>query len=326
MLSHPEPEDRDPHPEQKPQTFPCNEKFRAALRELRAAGEESNNSISKQLGMSTTTISQYLNDAGCIYPGDVAKLEKGVANMLDGLKRRVRSNISAVECSVSLEIERGIDYIRRTGDVGIITAESGEGKTKALELIEKQMPLAIVFRARMWNRDLGSVESGIFKAIGSAGWERNTKRATFIVEKLRGSNRMLIVDDAHKLTRTAIQYLYDLHDETGCPIALLGTPHLEELVEADTQRASRTGLRWPVDSNSADLAAIMVDKLLPLVGAEREQIIAVSEQVIAEAGHARSLEKQLKLSVELKGKKGIDTWVKAFHAAHTQLIRKYKLN
>ena len=234
--------------------------------------------------------------------------------------------METTDCEVAQEVRTGLEYIRKTNDVGVILAESGDGKTRGIEIYCRENPLAILYQVRQWARDLGSVEGALFEAVGKSGYDGFTKRALFMISKLRGSDRLIIVDDAHKLTRPALQFLFDFHEETGCPVGLVGTFALDELLEDDAQRFSRAGLRWEIKpKNGRKLIEHLVKTLAPGANGETDHVIALCELVAAEHGHYRSVHKQLKLAAEIKESKPKVSWVDAFRAAHTMLIRKYAL-
>jgi DNA transposition AAA+ family ATPase len=329
------------HPEtgrQEQETFTADQFLREQLLVWRNNNKQqdgsphTNASIARKLGYSPAVISTYLatDSAGQLaankYTGDVAKLERKVEDFLRNETRRRLSGVETKDCEVAQEMKTGLEYIRKTNDIGEIIAESGDGKSRGIEIYLKENPTAILFHVRSWARDLGSIEGALFTAVGKAGYDNRTKRALWMVTKLRGSDRLIIVDDAHKLTRPALQFLFDFHDETGCPIALVGTFALEELLEDDAQRFSRTGLRWEVrPNNSRKLIEHLVTSLAPTVNGEFDQVVALCEMVAAEHGHFRSVHKQLKLAAEIKEQKPRTSWTDALKAAHTLLIRKYAL-
>lgn len=305
--------------------------LREALAALRS--EWSNSKLAAKLGVSTSVVSQYLNiddhgnlrPEGSKYPGDVESLEKRILDLLRNEARRKASGVDTVECPTSRELRSALEFVRKTNDVGAILAQAGQGKTRAIELYISSNPLSLSIHVRTWARDMGSVEGLLFDAVGRSGYNGYDKRASYVASKLRGSDRLIIVDDAHKLTRAALQYLFDLHDETMCPIALVGTYQLEDLIKDDAQRFSRTGLRWEIaPEDPSTLIRHMITQLCPGVGSELSQIADLCEQVAKAHGHFRSVHKQLKLTAELKTDK--TTWATAFRKAHTLLIREYKLN
>jgi DNA transposition AAA+ family ATPase len=224
--------------------YPCNELLRNKLREMRDAPGSiwSNSKFGSRLGFSSGVISQYLNDAGNKYRADVTGLEHRIDDFLRNEARRRASGVETVWCDAAEQMKSAFEYIRRTNDIGAIVGESGEGKSRGIELIREEHPLALLFTVRAWSNDKNSMQSAIWECIPHAGYDTQTKRATFMVTSMRGSDRPLLVDDAHKLTRPALHWLFDFYDETNIPIALFGTPDLLAKLEDDSQRFSRVGL------------------------------------------------------------------------------------
>lgn len=313
----------------------CNELLRNKLREMREATGSiwSNSKFATKLGVSSAVISQYLNDAGCKYDGDVKGLEVRIDDFLRNEERRRASGIETTWSDASEQMKAAFEYIRRTNDIGAIVAESGEGKTRGIELIREEHPLALLFTVRAWSCDKNSVQSALWDCIPHVGYDSQQKRAAFMCTSLRGSDRPLIVDDAHKLTRPALHWLFDFYDETNIPIALIGTIDLIDKLEDDSQRFSRVGVHMPIKTRwnskegiktGKDLIRKMVKTLAPDSNGDTGELIDLCEQVARQHGHFRSVHKQLKLAAELKSKHHW-TWPQSFRNAHELLLRQYKL-
>lgn len=355
QLSHPEPEDREPAAPAAEAPVPasgkvlktlteerdgktrtivvrtCNELLRSKLLELRdrESSPWSNSKIATRLGVSSGQVSQYLNERGCIYDGDIPGLERKIDDFLRNEERRRATGVVTTWCDPAEQMLKAFEYIRKTNDIGAIVAESGEGKTRGIDLIRETHPLAILFHVRAWSCDKNSLQSALWDVIPHVGYDSQQKRASFIVTSLRGSDRPLIVDDAHKLTRPALHLLFDLYEETNIPIALIGTEDILPKLEDDSQRFSRVGIHWPVKPDhkkGRKLLEHMVHNLCPkdTLNGDRDELLDLCEQVATQHGHFRSVEKQLKLAGELRST-GKLTWPQAFRSAHTLLLRQYQL-
>lgn len=314
-------------PTSKPSVDPV---LQAQLAAMREAGS-SNNKLAKSLGCNAAYVQGYI--AGD-FPGELDKFERKLVDFFANESRRKASGVETIESSTAAQIKTACELIRKTNDMGAICAPSGEGKTRGIELYLVSNPTAILYRTTVWSCDKKAVEAAMFDAVGRDGWDKQTRYATFMVNKLRGSNRFIIVDDAHKLSRPALQWFYDFHDATQCPIALFGTLALLDKLEDDPQRFSRSGYYQEIKQVDAkgnlvvDRALIksLVKQLAQDANGETENLIDLSEQVAAEHGHYRSVHKQLKLAAEIRsGAKNI-SWPQAFRAAHTKLIRNYKIS
>jgi len=309
-------------------TSPTRESL-LALIERRAAGDDklSNAKLAKKLGYSSSVVSQYLAPEGNKYTGDLVAFEKSVDDFVRNELRRKASGVDTIETKAVQDLATALGYIRKTTDVGIVLSESGETKTRAADHYAAKNPLAILVRARQWLKDEHSVMNKMFESV-KAGYDNRTRRIDHMLAKLTGSERLIIVDDAHKLTHSALQWLFDLHDETLCPVALVGTFELEAKVANDPQRFSRVGLRWEIKpEDPKELIEHLITSLCPgITTPEQRQIFPLCEQVAEQHGHFRSVHKQLKVSAEIReGKPGL-SWEEAFKAAHAMLVRKYPLN
>jgi len=305
-------------PEMPAKTYPCNHTLRDRLREMRDApgSKWSNSKFASRIGFSVAVLSQYLNEDGNKYSGDIAGLEHKIDDFLRNESRRRASGIETSTSDVSTELRAALEYVRKTNSIGEIFAESGEGKTRGLDLYLQDNPTAILFRVRSWSRDLQSIEGAMFDVVGRAGYDKQTKRAVFLVQKLRDSDRLIIVDDAHKLTKPALQWLFDLHDETNCPIGLVGTFALEDTLNEDPQRSSRVGISYPIKTrNVRPLIAHMVKQLIPDANGEAGILCDLAEEDARQHGHYRNVHQRLKLAVELKEGNSKLTWAKAFEQA-----------
>jgi DNA transposition AAA+ family ATPase len=316
------------------QTYPCDEALRKQLLEMRRMiGPDekplwSNSRLASKLGCSTSIISQWLSPEGNLYEGNIKKWERSAEDFLRNEARRTSSGVVTVDCDVAQQLRSAFEAIRKTNDVGMLLAEAGYGKTRGIELYHKENPTSVLFTVRSWACDKASIEGELFAAVGTSGYDKQTKRSAFMAKRLRGSDRLLIVDDAHKLTRPALQWLFDFTDETSIPLGLVGTFALEDKIADDAQRFSRVGLRFEIiPEKPRDLIEHIVRAHAPESSGAWQALYELCEQVVAEHGHFRSANKQMKLAAELKAnaRKEI-TWPEAFRRAHTMLVRKYELH
>jgi DNA transposition AAA+ family ATPase len=56
-----------------------------------------------------------------------------------------------------------------------------------------------------------------------------------IIEELDNSNKILLIDEADRLTVKLIEHLRDIHDESGRPIILIGEPSIYAQIKARTR-------------------------------------------------------------------------------------------
>ncbi|HEV2692258.1 MAG TPA: ATP-binding protein [Verrucomicrobiae bacterium] len=305
-----------------------NQTLRTRLLELRAGpkkDEYSNNKMAKRLGVNTSYVSQFCN--GVEFAGDLDNFHKKLDDWFRNEARRKASGVTTIMTGEAKRLHVALDTLRKLNEIGCIVMSSGGGKTRGEELYAKENNTVIHFQVRSWNNDKGSLESALFKAIGSAGYDYQTKRAQFMVQKMTGSDRMLIIGDAHKLTKKALQWVVDFWEETQIPIALVGTQQMHDLLMSDTQRFSRIQF-WDeiIPDSPRQLIEHLAKSLMPDINGELDTVIDLGKQIVQHEGLYRSVYKQFKLAAEIKATSHKPlNYERAIRVAHTKLLRGWDL-
>ena len=305
-----------------------NEALRQRLLELRAGLTKenySNNKMARRLGVNSSYVSQYCT--GNEFSGDLSMFERKLEDFFRNEARRRLSGVETISTDETRSIASALETLRKLNEIGCIVIPSGGGKTRGEELYLKDNPTAIHFQVRAWNNDKNSIEGALFKSIGAAGYDNRTKRADFMVTKLTGSDRLLIIGDAHKLTKAALQWVVDFWEATLIPIALVGTHALQDLLMSDTQRFSRIQLWNEIKpANERILVTHLAKSLFPELNGETESVCDLGEQIVSHEGCYRAVYKQFKLAEEIRsGAKKPITHLQAVRSAHTKLLRDWSL-
>ena len=286
-----------------------------------------NKQLAGELGLrSETAVTKYLNGKP---EGDVARLEGLIDDVMRSRMKRMTTRETLAPTNVTEEMESAFETIRKTNDLGLIEGASGIGKTCGGALYAAKNPTCIHIVASALQRKGTDVIGLLWDQVRPRQWSPwNGTRLAEIFKKLDGASRLIIVDDAHRLSRRGLEMIFAIHDRTGSPIGLIGfDEHIQNTAKIDGQLYSRIGLRWEVRlKDREELAAHLISQFVPDSG---EELKDLALQVITEQGHARALRKQLLLARELKDlaehrRKAID-WPTAFRAAHSKLIRPYEL-
>lgn len=319
--SHPEPEERANG--RRRDALPGDVNLRDALLAHRERHAMTNSSLATELGFSPSVISQYLADGGNKYPGDIARLERRVTDYLTNYERRRLIGVPLITTDQTRQVASALESIRRTGDAGIICGDAGLGKTSGILLYVQDNPTCLCITLVRSKRTETAIEGMVFDAVGRGNWQGNTKRWDHIVARTCASNRLLIVDNAHKATKAGLEWLFDWHDETRCPLALVGNEEVLKNVEDNDQRFSRIGLKLAVRlRRPKPMLRHLVNVLAPDAG---DQLDLLSEQVAEHRGRYRAVAKQLTLAAALREGKPDLAWSDAFRAAHGMLVRNYRI-
>lgn len=317
-----------------PAAAPGSPALRADLARFRKNSGWSNAKIAAAIGYNQSVISQYLNldkegnpsPEGNIYTGDIPAIEKRLREFLRDQRLLLDTGIESIETDASRKITEYLEDIRTSRGFGVIIAEPGIGKSRALDRYCADHELAIIFTAWEGECSRACAEDLLVKA---AEVTRGKQHARDLIEKLRGSNRMIIVDDAHYLTGPALSLLCGFRERTGVSLALVGISRLVEKLAADPQRLSRVNFQRQIRFNKLkDVDALITHHVNALLGdldGETAEVMRLCRVIVSHAGHFRSLHQELARAVRLHRGKPDWPWSECLRKAHRLLIRDYDL-
>lgn len=296
----------------------------AALEQARTEDRQSQAKLAKMLGCDGGTLNKYLNQK---YPADVAPLEAKIEEYLTirANSRRLKSKV--FETTVTAAVGAAINLARITGDtegnISIIYGPAGCGKTKAAELYCATNTMAIFATLTDRTRDGRGVERAIMAAMETSSYKGNQSRWKFLSEKLAASRRPIIIDNSQRLNESGRSWLFDFQDSTGCPIILLGNPEVLDPIKSNDQFFSRFGFKTAVALADKEISAV-AHAVAAQYFDHADDIRDLTALIAKNKGGLRAVKKQCQLAQALKDN-GIGDPRKAFHAAHSKLIRDYAL-
>jgi DNA transposition AAA+ family ATPase len=301
-----------------------NQELIVALESARTDDASSQTKLAKAIGCDAGTLNKWLNQK---YPGNVAELEAKIEDYLRhrGQTRKLRTEI--ISTTVMSAVSSAINLARITGDkegnISIIYGPAGCGKSKSAEYYCTQNPSTILAVLNDRTRDGKGVERSIMAAVETHGYKSNQSRWKWLSEKLRGSKRPILIDNAQRLNASGRAWLFDFQDETGCPIILIGNPEVLAPIKANDQFFSRFGFKTEVALEAKEISAVahaVARQNCEFADDLRDLCAIVAKQ----KGGLRAVKKQCQLAQALHDN-GIADPRKAFQAAHNKLIRDYTL-
>lgn len=279
-----------------------------------------NSQIARLLGSNVTQVSKYRNNN---YQGNIEKFEAALSDFLKSDLSRKSIQTELFDCDFSRSVHSILDLIRSTNDIGLIHSKAGRGKSAACRLYTSRNPTSVYIHLTQWLCDPRGITEHLFRAVDSQSWPGNVNRRQWIADRFTRSNRLIILDNAQRLTAFALRWVFDFSDETQCPIALVGNPEILKPIKLCDQHFSRIGIvREPKAKDARSVAARLIDMHCPIASGV---INDLAVKVIKGPGHSRALVKQLLLTSEILASKVAVDPEEAFRAAHTQLIRDYAL-
>ncbi len=195
------------------------------LKDVMDAHGYSQGQVARAISRSSATINQYVQGK---YSGDVTDLEERIANFI----RRVREKQNALridERFVSTPTARkGLEvlaYAHQECEVCVLYGAAGLGKTMTLKEYARRDDTVIFIEA-----DPGYTARTLLEELcGRLRLSKNGNIHALIdlcVEKLKGSGRLLIIDEAELLPYRALEVVRRLHDKAGIGVVMAGMPRL----------------------------------------------------------------------------------------------------
>ncbi|EBT4616681.1 AAA family ATPase [Salmonella enterica] len=181
--------------------------------------------VARAIGRSSATMNQYVQGK---YNGDIADMEERIGHFL----RRVREKqnalriderfVSTPTASKGLEV---LSYAHLESEICVLYGAAGLGKTMILKEYARRDSNVIFIEA-----DPGFTARTLLEELcGRLRLSKNGNIHALIevcVEKLKGSGRLLVIDEAELLPYRALEVIRRLHDKAGIGVVLAGMPRL----------------------------------------------------------------------------------------------------
>lgn len=180
--------------------------------------------VSKKLDISNGALSSWL---GGTYKGDSERIGKAVQQFLKGqifeAQESVKKDFDFCETSIYKKIEENATLAEHCGEIRVATGLSGIGKTTALKHIKAERSGMILIEAYQ-GMTKQTIFRNICKQIGEdtrGNFDTLFNRA---VDRLKGSERLIAVDEAEHLSFKTIDAIRRIHDFAGNGVLLVGHP------------------------------------------------------------------------------------------------------
>lgn len=187
------------------------------------------------IGVSMTVLSQYRNGN---YKGNIKEVEKKLDEFLNTVDEQVEQKRKAtpykpaedyVETQTSQNIQAMIQYAQVNGGIVIAHGDAGIGKTKAAQKYVVENPhLAVYLEMSPITGTLGNMLKLLARTLKVPETRNKLDMITIIREKLEGTNKVIIIDEAQHLKLSALEQIRTLADpnsitgKKGVGIVLIG--------------------------------------------------------------------------------------------------------
>lgn len=266
--------------------------------------------IATKTGYSESYVSRYLSGTPA---GDVEAFEAALLDMLDAAARRRRWDSVYFETEAVTRCFLYFELIDASNEVGLIHGPAGIGKTKACERYRSDHETAIHFCAREGDGTWYGMVRSIWQKLDTKGWPAKRRqsmgRADYIAGKLRNSDRLMIVDNAQRLSVSGIRWLLDMQDDAGFGLAFVGNTEILEKISSSDQLSSRIKIRRNVmlsddDKETTDWLDDAADKMVATMWPDAARDIRrLARESARQKGHLRRLNSQLRIAIRLSESK-----------------------
>lgn len=202
------------------------EKARSRLINYIGSTGQSQELISKRIGLSPATISQFLS---CSYNGDNEKTAIKINSFIDLQEMRsdyVKAPNFTDELKNTRKINIALDYVYSNKCTGVVAGVSGCGKTTALKNYQRIMNGVIYIQADATKWSPCSILKLIAKSMGETPKCSASDILDKLVDELVGTDKLIIIDEAQHLTARAFDTLRALNDRAEVDVIYAGTPDI----------------------------------------------------------------------------------------------------
>ena len=332
-IPNPNPEENaPPDAAQKKKFEPARKELRDSLERLGRDRGWSRSVLGVKLGVHASYVSKFINGSNDFIIGP---MERAVEDLLKSAQLSSDAAVELFPTFITRRITGVFETARKTSDVALIFSAAGLGKTSACWIERTDRPLTLFLTAVKGGSSAGAMQSQLFELLENRSYDQQTLKRTFIRDRLKNSGRLLLIDNGQRLYADALQYFFDLHDETGIPVVILGNPEVEKTIRRNDQMFSRIGAKEDialppfaaakaeVKKNVAEVVDGILSQMIPAWAAE---IRDLGLQIAWQRGHFRALRKTITLAHELSLQNpALHEPRKAMAAAHTKLVRDYTL-
>lgn len=204
--------------------------------------------VAQELGISSGALSSFISGSYKT-PHTIVPKVKNLME-INEKKKITLTDPPYVETSVSKMVKNAIKYSHIRGKISVVYGDAGIGKTQAFRSYLRENGLAIGITISPTYASITGVNELLAEQLGVR--ERVARKITNeIIGRLRGSGRVLIIDEAQHLTVRALNHIRCLADEAEIGVCLIGNEEVYSKLKGSgkadfAQLFSRIGMREPV--------------------------------------------------------------------------------
>jgi len=295
------------------------EKERAALVDFMEESGKSQRQISRETGLSTSVISQFLNDS---YTGDNEEVARTIRQFLSVSKKRLNT-VSAVNFYPELFNTREVFYActhaHRYNDITLVSGDAGAGKTTALRHYAEHNTGVIYVTANACTTSASAVLGLISQKIGKYTPGRKAALMNALVAQLQDTNRLVIIDEADHLTLDALQAVRNLNDVAQVGIVLSGNDKIHRQMLSGRRSYEFDQLRTRIVIRKKVFNEYTLDEMAGIFPGTADDCLAFLMK-LAQSESLRTAKKLYEVAAEFAAATGSHLSVKHLRSTQKQLF------
>lgn len=277
-------------------------RLRDAVRDRKELGGHSLSMIAAGCGASAPAISSFLSGN---YAGDNDRLAGKLQAWLDAqqAKERLRDARPIVPDFMMTETARTLMSIMESAqfdvDLAVIAGNAGTGKTMAAEAYQQQTNNVFMLTADPSMSSPAALLHELADLLGCN--DKGVRRIRAIVRRLRGTDALLIIDEAQHLSVKAVEEVRAIHDQAKVGVVFIGNAPLNAKFDGLGRTAefaqlfSRIGLRKKINKpRTKDMCV-----LLAAWGIQDNEVEMAAKEIGRRDGGLRSMTKVLRNATKI---------------------------
>lgn len=204
------------------------QKARELVKNLVGQGLISQNQLAKRTGFKPSAISAFVNDKWKGNAGTLYTLAQDLATACDQFLRQRQAEGTSVAGFVwtgfAQQVRDLVEYAVKRKKMGAFSAPAGSGKSMVFRAIQEMTPGAVLVTV---TQKRGAPKSFLERLAQSLGLLENGRAEDIqdrIVRCLHNSDRLILIDEVHKLQVATLDVIREIWDEARVPIVMAGTP------------------------------------------------------------------------------------------------------
>ena len=284
--------------------------------------------LAREAGLSVSRVSQWLQ--GRYRGSDLEVMEKALGSWLsaarEGREMAARGYIPTIPAWLNTptanKILLALKYAHKLADIAVIYGGAGLGKTMTAQRYADDAPDVWIATMTPSISGVSACLERVGQSVGLASIPTGGARAEqAIVNRIKGTGGLLIVDEAQHLPIACLDALRSLYDASGVGLAIMGNESVYTQLTGGSRRAhfaqlfSRIGRRERLTRPSAG----DIDVLLDAWGVKEAKARALCREVGSKAGALRGLTKVLRMARLMMGEEETELSAGAIESAWAEL-------